>query len=99
MTGEHARPAHAYAWRVPNPAEILRSLPLHSRVVVRHRISAGVTDSLGDLVALDAAGCTIRTRKGDDVVLLADITAAKPVPPAPPRRAPRRSGVDSSGRD
>jgi hypothetical protein len=59
-------------------------------VVVRRRLDDGFTDSLGDLVALDRDTCTIRTRRGDDVVLLADITAAKPVPPAPPRRAPRR---------
>ena len=57
---------------------------------MRRRLDDGFTDSLGDLVALDRDTCTIRTRKGDDVVLLADITAAKPVPPAPPRRAPRR---------
>ncbi|MFJ6001232.1 hypothetical protein [Arthrobacter sp. NPDC092385] len=72
------------------PAALLASLPLDTRVVVRRRLDDGFTDSLGDLVALDRVTCTIRTRKGDDVVLLADITAAKPVPPAPPRRAPRR---------
>ncbi|MHA7191735.1 putative acetyltransferase [Arthrobacter sp. MDT2-16] len=72
------------------PAGLLASLPLHTRVVVRRRLADGFTDSLGDLVALDATTCTVRTRTGDDVVPLADVTAAKPVPPAPPRRAPRR---------
>lgn len=74
---------------MPDPAELLASLPLGSRVVVRHRIGSGFTDSLGDLVALGTTSCTVRTRRGDDEVLLADITAAKPVPPPPPRRAPR----------
>ena len=61
---------------------------------MRRRLDDGFTDSLGDLVALDRDTCTIRTRKGDDVVLLADITAAKPVPPAPPppRAAPLGRG-------
>ncbi|WP_298251651.1 hypothetical protein [uncultured Arthrobacter sp.] len=72
------------------PGEFLATLPLGTRVVVRHRIGGGVTDSLGDLLALGASSCTVRTRRGDDVVLLDDVTAAKPVPPAPPRRAPRR---------
>ncbi|MHA7210877.1 putative acetyltransferase [Arthrobacter sp. MDT1-65] len=72
------------------PADLLASLAPGTRVVVRRRVEGGFTDSLGDLVALDAASCTVRTRRGDDVVALADVTAAKPVPPAPPRRAPRR---------
>ncbi|WP_394247706.1 putative acetyltransferase [Arthrobacter pityocampae] len=72
------------------PAALLASLPLATRVVVRRRIDTGFTDSLGELVAIDATTCTVRTRRGDDVVLLADVTAARPVPPPPPRRAPRR---------
>ncbi|TYC97527.1 hypothetical protein FQ377_12875 [Arthrobacter echini] len=72
------------------PGELLATLPLGTRVVVRHRISGGFTDSLGDLMSLDASTCTVRTRRGDDVVRLDDVTAAKTVPPAPPRRAPRR---------
>ncbi|MBG6223811.1 hypothetical protein IWX63_000359 [Arthrobacter sp. CAN_A2] len=73
------------------PAALLASLPLETRVVVRRRVDTGFTDSLGDLVAIDGTTCTVRTRRGDDVVLLADVTAARPVPPPPPRRAPRRS--------
>ncbi|WP_104179159.1 ferrous iron transport protein A [Arthrobacter sp. B0490] len=78
------------------PADLLASLPLGTRVVVRRRVEGGFTDSLGDLVSVDAATCTVRTRRGDDVVRLAEVTAAKPVPPAPPRRAPRRpaTGVE-----
>ncbi|MEC5197931.1 hypothetical protein RCH21_000139 [Arthrobacter sp. PL16] len=73
------------------PADLLASLPLTTRVVVRRRLDDGYTDSLGNLIALDATTCTVRTRRGDDVVLLTEITAAKAVPPAPPRRTPRRS--------
>ncbi|MHA7281579.1 putative acetyltransferase [Arthrobacter sp. TMS2-4] len=73
------------------PADLLASLPLATRVVVRRRVDAGFTDSLGELVAFDATSCTVRTRRGDDVVLLVDVTAARAVPPPPPRRAPRRA--------
>ncbi|MUK02637.1 ferrous iron transport protein A [Vibrio cholerae] len=72
------------------PSALLASLPLTTRVVVRRRLAEGFTDCLGDLVALDATTCTVRTRRGDDVVDLADVVAAKTVPPAPAPRAPRR---------
>lgn len=81
------------------PAALLASLPLNTRVVVRRRLDDGFTDSLGDLIAVDATTCTVRTRRGDDVVVLADVTAARPVPPAPPRRAFRRSGTDGEPQD
>jgi peroxiredoxin len=74
------------------PADVLASLPLGTRVVVRSRVPGGFTDALGDLVARDGATVTVRTRRGSAVVRLGDVTAAKPVPPAPPRRAPRRPG-------
>jgi len=84
---------------VQTPAALLASLPLNTRVVVRRRLDDGFTDSLGDLVAVDATTCTVRTRRGDDVVVLADVTAAKPVPPAPPRRASRWSGTYGEPQD
>ncbi|TDK23649.1 hypothetical protein E2F48_16890 [Arthrobacter crusticola] len=71
------------------PVRLLQSLPQGTRVVVRYRIGGQLTDALGDLIALDTDSCTVRTRRGDTVVPLTDVTAAKPVPPAPPRRAPR----------
>ncbi|RJU02847.1 hypothetical protein D6T65_01645 [Arthrobacter frigidicola] len=71
------------------PARLLQSLPQGTRVVVRYRIGAQLTDALGDLIAINDDSCTVRTRRGDAVVPLSDVTAAKPVPPAPPRRAPR----------
>ncbi|MHA7143181.1 hypothetical protein ACX80U_00555 [Arthrobacter sp. TmT3-37] len=73
-----------------SPLDLLASLPLNTRVVVRRRLDDGFTDSLGDLIARDGTSCTVRTRRGDDVVLLSDVAAAKTVPPAPARRAPRR---------
>ncbi|MHA7279003.1 hypothetical protein ACX80H_04545 [Arthrobacter sp. MDT2-2] len=76
-----------------DPSAFLAALPLDTRVVVRRRVADGFSDSLGDLVARDVTTCTVRTRRGDDVVLLADVTAARAVPPAPPRRAPRRAGI------
>ncbi|WP_206447607.1 putative acetyltransferase [Agrococcus sp. KRD186] len=70
------------------PSE-LRALPLGRRLVVRYRLhdgQHGATDALGDLVAIDAATCTIATRRGAVVIPIADIVAAKQVPPPP---APR----------
>jgi hypothetical protein len=72
-----------------SPAHILGSLPLGTRVVVRSRIDGGFTDALGDLVARDAGTVTVRTRRGDAVVRLETVVAAKPVPPPPAARAPR----------
>lgn len=64
------------------------------RVVVRRRLPAGepqpYTDVLGDLVAVDDEGVTVRTRRAGDVRVPGDeIVIGKVVPPAPPRR-PRR---------
>lgn len=73
-------------------ASEFRALPLGTRVVVRHRLHGeqhGATDALGELVAVDAVSCTVATRRGEVVIALADIVAAKPVPPPP---APRRRG-------
>jgi hypothetical protein len=74
---------------MPSPAAVLRSLAPGTRVVVRSRIAGGFTDALGDLVGCTAEAVTVRTRRGDAVVRLEDVVAAKEVPPPPPRRAPR----------
>ncbi|MCC2334436.1 putative acetyltransferase [Cellulomonas wangsupingiae] len=47
------------------------------------------TDVLGEVVALDDDGLTVRTRGGDVHVPAGDVVRAKAVPPAPARR-PRR---------
>ncbi|MCO1338732.1 hypothetical protein BJH93_07495 [Kocuria polaris] len=71
-------------------------LPAGERIVVRYRLRASghgptLSDALGTFVGLDADddGATvvvIETRAGAVKVPLADITHAKQVPPAPPRR-------------
>ncbi|MFJ5860632.1 hypothetical protein ACIQCM_04355 [Pseudarthrobacter sp. NPDC092439] len=73
----------------PSPAAFLAAAAPGTRVVVRYRIEGGLTDALGHLVARDAGACTIRTRQADVVIPLERVVAAKEVPPAPPRRAPR----------
>ena len=75
--------------QIPTPRQFLEGASLGTRVVVRYRVSDGLTDALGDLVGISAAECTVRTRRTDVVIPLALVVAAKPVPPAPPRRAPR----------
>ncbi|QYF91550.1 hypothetical protein KY499_16350 [Arthrobacter sp. PAMC25284] len=75
---------------MPPPQQFLSGAPLGTRVVVRYRINEGLTDALGELLARTPGGCTIRTRRDDVVIPLALVVAAKEVPPAPQRRAPRR---------
>ena len=45
-----------------------------------------LTDVLGFLTAVDAGTCTVQTKSGDVVVILANVQTAKAVPPAPERR-------------
>ena len=56
------------------------------RAVVRRRLEHGVTDALGDLVAMDADTVSILTRRGLVVIDRATVVAAKEVPPKPSRR-------------
>jgi len=56
------------------------------RAVVRHRIEHGLTDALGDVVALDADTVSVRTRRGVEVIDRAAVVAAKEVPPRSTRR-------------
>lgn len=50
------------------------------------------TDVLGDLLAVDDAGLTVRTRRGDVRVPAADVVLTKVVPPAPEPRGRRDRG-------
>jgi hypothetical protein len=70
-------------------ADFLAGVDLGTRVVVRYRIDGGLTDALGDLAARSGTACTVRTRRGDVVVPLDRVTAAKAVPPPPTTRGPR----------
>ncbi|ERG64439.1 hypothetical protein L332_08250 [Agrococcus pavilionensis RW1] len=77
------------------PAE-LRALPLGTRVVVRYRLHGDThkaTDALGELVHVGDTTCTVATRRGEVVIAIADIIAAKTVPP-PPERRPRTPAAE-----
>jgi hypothetical protein len=76
---------------VSHPLQLLSSVPLGTRVVVRYRIPGGTTDALGTLEARDSASCTVATRTGSVTVKLDDVQLAKAVPPPPPRRERRAS--------
>jgi hypothetical protein len=85
MTEPPAAADPAGPWRAWRPGQ---------RVVVRRRLPAGepqpYTDVLGDLLAVDDEGVTVRTRRAGDVrVPGVEIALGKVVPPAPERR-PRR---------
>jgi len=56
------------------------------RAVVRRRIEHGVTDALGEIVAVDAETVSVRTRHGLEIIDRAAVVAAKEVPPQPARR-------------
>ena len=56
------------------------------RAVVRRRIEHGVTDALGDIVALDVDTVSVQTRLGLVVIERAAVVAAKEVPPRTTRR-------------
>jgi len=70
-------------------AQRLRTIPLGTRVVVRYLIEEGerATDALGELVERTEEQVVIQTRRGPEVVPMAQVLLAKPVPPPPePRR-------------
>lgn len=83
-TGEQAAIARARALGVLHDAAI------GDRLVVRAHHGDGAQDALGDLVARSPDTVTIDTRRGPVEVRLADVVAAKPVPPPPAPRALRR---------
>lgn len=72
---------------------LLLTLPVGTRVVVRYLIEEGerATDALGVLLERTDDEVVIQTRRGPERVPLAQVLLAKPVPPAPPPRRPRRA--------
>ena len=70
-----------------SPFAFLADAPLGSRVVVRTRIPGGFTDALGFLRSRSAAAVSVETKRGLVTLAMADVVAAKEVPPAPVRRA------------
>ena len=67
----------------PDPVSGLRP---GMRAVVRRRIDHGVTDALGEVVAIDAETVSVSTRRGVEIISRAAVVAAKEVPPKPARR-------------
>jgi len=61
------------------------------RVVVRYLLPSGqATDALGELLSADASTVVVDGKRGVERIAVADIVAAKEVPPAPAPR-PRRA--------
>ena len=61
-----------------------------ARVVVRYLIPTGqATDALGELLSADDETVVVDGVRGVERIAVADIVAAKEVPPRPPKRAPR----------
>ncbi|SDO42380.1 hypothetical protein SAMN04515671_0896 [Nakamurella panacisegetis] len=77
-----------------NPVAAFLALPLGTRVVVRHRIEGGATDVLGELIGRSEATCQVRTRAGEVTIVLANIIAAKQIPPPPAPRSRRSAAPD-----
>lgn len=72
--------------------EFLAGAPLGTRVVVRTRITDGFSDALGYLRSFDGTHCTVETKRGLLSLALAEVVAAKEVPPPPPPRPRRHVG-------
>ncbi|MGL4339944.1 MAG: hypothetical protein ACRCSP_05935 [Rhodoglobus sp.] len=70
--------------------DFLHSLKTGARLVVRYRLPAGseasATDALGFLMNSNDAEVVITSPQGPVTIALADIVAAKKIPPAPERR-------------
>jgi ribosomal protein S18 acetylase RimI-like enzyme len=67
----------------PDP---IQGLQPGMRAVVRRRIAQGVTDALGEIVAIDADTVSVQTRRGLERIQRSEIVVAKEVPPRPARR-------------
>ena len=76
-----------------DPAQLILSVPLGTRMTVRRRIDGGFTDALGYLRERGETECVVETRRGFVAIPLAEVTAARLVPPPPPPRAPRHPQV------
>jgi hypothetical protein len=77
----------------PDALGVIASSPIGARLVVRYRLGDGATDALGYLIERTLTSCVIETKRGPVAVPLADVVAAKTVPPAPAPR-PRRIATD-----
>ncbi|CAN7418294.1 hypothetical protein LJR045_002663 [Microbacterium sp. LjRoot45] len=68
---------------------MVRLPPPGRRVVVRYLLPTGqATDALGELLSVDAETVVVDGKRGVETIAVADIVAAKEVPP-PPAPRPR----------
>ena len=68
------------------PTDVIAGFAVGERVVIRFLLPDGMaTDALGEVTALDAATCTVLTKRGEVLVPIAAAIAAKRVPPAASR--------------
>ena len=77
-----------------DPVEFIRNAELGTRMTVRTRLDADpsgarFTDAVGYLRECGERDCVVETRHGFVTIPLHEVTAAREVPPPPPRRAPR----------
>ncbi|WP_231917753.1 putative acetyltransferase [Microbacterium pygmaeum] len=67
--------------------------PPGRRVVVRYLLPSGqATDALGMLLSADSATLVVDGKRGVETIAVADVLAAKEVPPPPPPR-PRQAAT------
>lgn len=71
-------------------ADFLLGMKPGTRVVVRSRIGGGFTDALGVLRSRTQTQCAVETKRDLVTIILADVVAAKEVPPPPAPRSLRR---------
>ncbi len=77
-----------------SPVEFIQSAALGTRMTVRRRLHADpsgarFTDAVGYLRERSATEITVEARHGLVTIAMAEVTAAKAVPPPPARRAPK----------
>jgi len=74
------------------PLEFLRTAPDGTRVVIRHALhdeAESATDVLGYLSGSNGTHVVVATAKGLRTITLADVIAAKEIPPPPAPRQQR----------
>ena len=66
------------------------------RVVVRYLLPDGqATDALGTLLSADAQTLVVDGKRGTETIAVADVIAAKPVPPPPEPRSSSGGTLDN----
>ncbi len=65
---------------------MIEPIEIGQRVVVRYRLPDGrATDALGMLLSADATHLVVDGKRGVETIAVADVIAAKRVPPPPAR--------------